>query len=133
MEFGKIVIQGLDENGNYAETEQNIVDGMVNSPISQTIEERVKVADLKEEMEEYVKFSNFIHQEGKNIIRPMFKIENSRNSRKNGYYYIVKCYTKLVRFENSCYNDDNDSSEKNEGRQLIDNMGPSDETISYKN
>lgn len=98
MEFGKIITRKIDKNGNLNEIEENIVEGIVNSPISKTIEERVKVHNIAEEVAEYRKFSLFI-KDNADIINPAFKITSSRNGRREGYYYVVKCYTKLERFD----------------------------------
>ncbi|MBR0403095.1 hypothetical protein IJI55_00885 [Candidatus Saccharibacteria bacterium] len=98
MQFGKIITRKYDKNGNYNEIEQNIVEGIVNSPVSKTIEERVKVRNKQEELEEYQKFSDFVKNHP-DIVRPAFRLETSRTGKKEGYYFVVKCYTKLERFE----------------------------------
>ena len=98
MDFGKFIRRGLDENGNVSEIEINIVDSKINYPISHTIEERKKVHNLEEEIEEYKKFSDKV-QHSSDIINPAFKIEFSKAGREKGYYFVVKCYTKLERFE----------------------------------
>ena len=98
MNYGKVITKSFDKNGNYNELEQNYVDGEINSPISRTIEERVKIYTLEEELEEYRKFSEFIHSNS-DIVRPSFKLDTSRAGKQEGYYFVIKCYTKLERFE----------------------------------
>lgn len=98
MEFGKIITRKFNKNGSYEEVMENIVEGMTESPISRTIEERVKVHNIDEEIAEYRKFSEEV-KSNPDIVRPAFKIETSRNGKRMGYYFVIKCYTKLERFE----------------------------------
>ena len=97
MNFGKIITRKYDENGNYNEVEKNIVDGHINPPISRTIEERIKVHNEEEEFEEYRKFSREVRS-NPDIVRPAFKLDTSRPGKRDGYYFVIKCYTKLERF-----------------------------------
>ncbi len=98
MLFGKVTTRSFDKDGNYTELEENYVAGVVNSPVSRTIEERVKVHTIEDEVREYRKFSEFI-KSSEDIVRPAFRIETSRTGKREGYYYVIKCYTKLERFE----------------------------------
>lgn len=98
MDFGKITTRQYDKQGVYHELTKNIVKGEVQSPIFCTTEERVKIHDPEEEIEEYRKFSEKVHADP-DIINPVFKLETSYKSRKGGYYYVVKTYTKLEHFE----------------------------------
>ena len=100
MEFGKIITRGYNEKGDYTEIEKNIVEGEVNSPISRTVEERVKVYNREEELLEYQKFSDEVLN-NPDILHPAFKIETSRTGKRDGYYFVIKCYTKLERFDKS--------------------------------
>lgn len=99
MDFGKIITRGLDADGNYIEIEENIVDGTINTPLSRTVEIRIKVHNESEEIEEYRKFSNEVRN-NPDIVRPAFKIETSRTGKREGYYFVIKSYTKLERLEN---------------------------------
>ncbi len=96
MEFGKIITRGLDKDGNFNEIEENIVEKMVNFPISRTVEIRVKVRSHEEELAEYEKFSEEVRN-NPDIVRPSFKLETSRTGNREGYYFVIKCYTKLER------------------------------------
>lgn len=92
LEYGKITTKSFDRDGNYNEVEENIVAGQVNLPVSRTVEERVKVCSQAEEFAEYKKFSDWVHT-NPDIVRPSFKLDESSIGKRNGYYFVIKCYT----------------------------------------
>lgn len=82
----------LDDNGSTQTEERNIVDYQTVNPIRKYYEYRVKVKDKKEEMTEYLKFTDSLDE---SKLDPNFKIERSKHGNDNGYYFVVKCYTEL--------------------------------------
>lgn len=61
-------------------------------PVRRHYEYRVKVKDKKEEMTEYLKFSDNLTPEK---LDPGFRIETTAHGNDNGYYFVIKAYTTL--------------------------------------
>lgn len=80
----------LDENGSTVTKETNFVDHKTVNPVRKRYEIRQRVADKKEEMTEYLKFSDSL--DGTKL-DPEFRLEFP--SVPGTYYYVVKCYTEL--------------------------------------
>ncbi len=94
MQFGKEeIITQLDDEGSTVTEERHIVNFKTNYPVRKRYERKVRVKDKKEEMTEYLKFSDSLDGTKKD---PSFRIESSKHGEENGYYYIVKCWTELV-------------------------------------
>ena len=98
MNFGKIIKSGLDQDGNATEVEINIAESKVSSPIRTTIEKRVQVHNIDEEIVEYRKFSETVLNDP-GIVDPCFLIKTSKVGKQRGYYYVVERYTKLEHFD----------------------------------
>ncbi len=95
FQFGKIKTTKV--NGDVtSHTETNIVDGSPSAPVRKRYEERVRVHNAKEEQEEYLKFSDFVHAHPNiDLLNPEFRIEFSKQGQQSGYYYVVKCWSCL--------------------------------------
>lgn len=95
IEYGKIKTTKV-EGGLTTHTETNIVDGSAIAPKRVRYEERVRVRNAKEEQEEYLRFSDFVHASPDvDLLTPEFRIEYSKLGQKEGYYYVVKCWSRL--------------------------------------
>lgn len=95
IQFGKISTTKV-EGGVTTHVEANIVDGKAVAPKRVRYEERIRVRNAKEEQEEYLRFSDFIHNSpNADLLSPEFRIEYSKLGQKEGYYYIVKCWSCL--------------------------------------
>lgn len=95
IQFGKIKTTKV-EGGLTTHIEANMVNGSTVAPKRVRYEERVRVSNAKEEHEEYLKFSDFVHSHSDaDLLSPEFRIEYSKQGQKEGYYYIVKCWSCL--------------------------------------
>lgn len=95
IQFGKISTTRVEGNLT-SHVETNMVDGTAVAPKRVRYEERVRVKNAREEQEEYLRFSDFIHRHPhSNLLTPEFRIEYSRSGQKDGYYYVVKCWSCL--------------------------------------
>ena len=96
VSFGKTkTTQVIDDNGSTKTTERNYMAGEVTKPSREYFEYRHKVQNEKEEHEAYLDFSLSLHND-KTMLDPAFRIERSKIGDKDGYYFVVKCYTRLV-------------------------------------
>jgi hypothetical protein len=82
----------LDDSGSTVTTERKIMNSTIVKPVRRYYEYRVKVKDKKEELTEYLKFSDSLD---KNKLDPGFRIEHTKHGDDTGYYFVVKCYTTL--------------------------------------
>lgn len=95
IEFGQQSTTHLvDDNGSTVETVENIRNYNPFYPIRKQYKIRVKVADQKDEFEEYTKFSDEL-KKNPTMLDPCVLIERSQKGDKAGYYYFVKSYTIL--------------------------------------
>ena len=95
IQFGKISTTKV-EGGITSHVETNMVNGAVVSPKRVRYEERIRVHNAKAEQEEYLRFSDFVHNHpNADLLSPEFRIEYSKLGQKDGYYYIVKCWSCL--------------------------------------
>lgn len=95
MQYGTERTQNtLDAEGSTITAERNIVDFKVVSPVRHRYEMRIRVRNSKDEMTEYLKFSDSLDG-GKTKLDPVFRIEYSRQGDLAGYYFVVKCWTEL--------------------------------------
>jgi len=93
MRFGKQTeTTTLDDDGSTVSVENNIIDYKTVRPIRKRYEYRVRVADKKEEMTEYLKFSDSLT---KDRLDPEFRLEYTRHGNEHGYYYVIKCWSTL--------------------------------------
>lgn len=83
----------LDAEGSTLTVETKYKEHQVMPPIRKEYQIRIKVKDKKQELEEYLRFSD----ETKDKIDPQFKIEHSAIGNQQGFYYVVKVYTVLER------------------------------------
>lgn len=89
MEFGKIS-ESKVKGDTVETTEKNMLHGRVKFPVRRRFEERIKVNNQKEELEQYLAFSDEL-QRDKKMLDPGWRIEPS----KSGGYYVIKSYTRL--------------------------------------
>ncbi len=82
----------IDQNGSTITKEVHFVDYQPTSPIRKYFAIREKVTSKKDELSEYLKFSDSLDD---TKLDPEFKIDRPRNV--TGYYYVVKCWTELIR------------------------------------
>lgn len=95
IQFGKIKMTKIDGNIT-SHVETNMVNGAAVTPRRARYEERVRVHNAREEQEEYLRFSDFVHSHpNADLLSPEFRIEFSKQGQKEGYYYIVKCWSCL--------------------------------------
>lgn len=91
--FGKVKETiPLDDSGSTVTVERNMVKSEVVKPVRRYYEYRVRVTDRKEEMVEYLKFSDSLSEEK---LDPGFRIERTKQGNLEGYYFVVKTYTVL--------------------------------------
>lgn len=86
--------QVIDTDGSTVTTTEKLRKGIVNPPVRRYYEMRKRVASEKDEFEEYAEFSLDIRND-KSMIEPAFRIERSKVGDLEGYYYVVRCYTRL--------------------------------------
>jgi hypothetical protein len=67
---------------------------MTSKPVRHRFKIREKVTNQREEHEAYVKFSDDLKQDP-TMLEPAFEIEHTKAGKDAGYYFVVKCYTKL--------------------------------------
>lgn len=84
----------LDADDSTETIERNIVDFKITGPIRHRFEKRVKVTNAKDEMTEYLRFSDML-DDGKTKLDPEFRIEYTAQGKVKGFYYVVKCWTEL--------------------------------------
>lgn len=96
MQFGKVKRTKIDDKtGNLQETETNFVDGQVNFPVRESTEERVRVSSHEEAMTVVAAFIREVLDD-RSMLDPIVRFEFSKTGDKQGYFYVVKCSTKLV-------------------------------------
>jgi len=78
----------LDGEGSFMTNEETVMDF---KPVDtrQRFEIRVKVANEKEELTEFLRFRD----ETRNMRNAEFRVEHTGKANAEGYWYIVKCYT----------------------------------------
>lgn len=84
----------IDDNGS---TVTNVIDynkGIPKALSRNKYEIRTRVYTPEEEREQYLSFSYEIEKDP-TMLDPAFMIERSVQGNKNGYYYVVRCYTRL--------------------------------------
>ena len=90
--FGKTTDQTvLDNNGSTLSKEITYKDGQAMKPIRKRYEYRVKVYTKQDELAEFLKYQD--DTEGK--MDPEFRREYSSLGKKEGFHYIVKCWSEL--------------------------------------
>lgn len=95
MKFGEVnKTRVLDQDGSTATTQVVYADGEPKMPQRVRYEFRSRVKNEKEEHQEYLDFSNEVAF-NLNMLDPVFKLERTKRTMQNGYYYIVKCHTTL--------------------------------------
>ncbi len=98
LQFGKIV--RVTQKGDTAISEEtNYSDSVPAVPIKYRYERRVFVQSQKEEMTEYLKFSDLIHKFKDNVTDVSWRIEKSQKATAKGGYYVVECWTELDNFQ----------------------------------
>lgn len=89
IQYGKQVdVTKLDEEGSIVTEEKTIMD-FKEVDNKQRFEIRVKVHDDKEELSEYLQFRT----DTKDMANAEFRIEHTAIGNKQGFYYVIKCYT----------------------------------------
>lgn len=84
----------LDDDGSKETTTENYRAGQVVRPIRKRYEIKTRVHNQKDEQQAYLEFSDELARD-KSKLDPVFKIERSNIGDKNGYYYVVSCYSML--------------------------------------
>jgi len=93
MRYGTVKeTKTTDTNGSTITTETKIHDGKTVNPIRIHTSEREKVKNKKDELTEYLKFSDSLTPDK---LDPRFEIERTKQGEANGFYYVVKSYTVL--------------------------------------
>ena len=93
MEYGQIEDEvQLDGDGSTVTIERNYVQRKLAKPVRRRYKYRVRVTNKKEEMAEYLKFTDSLTDDK---LDPAFTIERSKHGDANNYYFVVKCYTIL--------------------------------------
>lgn len=82
----------LDDIGSKVTTERKYVNSSINYPVRRFYEYRIKVHSKKEEMTEYIRFTDSLDE---SRVDPSWRIEQTIHGKANGYYFIVKNYTTL--------------------------------------
>jgi len=83
----------IDDNGSTIKEVKNIVDYKTISPVRMQYSIREKVKSKKDELTEYLKFSDSLDD---SKLDPAFNIERTTHGSQNGYYFVVKSWTELV-------------------------------------
>lgn len=92
--FGKVTEeQALDSEGSVLKIETNYQNGVPRLPKYRHVEYRIRVRDSKEEMTEFLKFSD--EKVGK--LKSNFFTETTPQGEADGWYYVVKCWTEAVK------------------------------------
>lgn len=95
MDFGTIeTTRLLDELGSVLITEINMHQGKPNKPLRHRLKYKKRVHNDKEEHEQFLRFSDEILKDKKKK-DPTIEVQRTDLGDKNGYYYIVTCYTIL--------------------------------------
>ncbi len=95
IKFGEVnKTRVIDGDGSTATTQVIYADGTPNMPQRVRYEFRTRVKNITEEQQEYDSFSNEVAYNLK-MLDPVFKLERTKRSLENGYYYVVKAYTVL--------------------------------------
>lgn len=90
IRYGKIT--DTYQNGDTTvNTEATYRDFDIAPPIRRRFERRVMVANQKEEIEEYLRFSDKMHKYP--AVDVMWRIEHS--NRHDNNYYVIECWTEL--------------------------------------
>lgn len=84
----------LDNEGSTVTDIINIRAGEVTLPVRKSYEIKIRVHTQKQEHTEYLKFSDDLNKDV-TMLEPSFKIEHPKLGRDNGYYLVVKCFTRL--------------------------------------
>lgn len=91
MKYGtERVTTTLDDNGSTLTIETNIREYKSVKPVRKHYAIRQRVWSKKEEMTEYLKFTESMDDKK---LDPSFSIERSKEGDAKGYYYVVKQYT----------------------------------------
>lgn len=83
-----------DQEGSSVTATTHFRAGIPNSPVKIRYRIKRKVSNQTEEHEAYLKFSDE-HQKDKTMLDPGWDIEHTRHGDENGYYYVIKSYTRL--------------------------------------
>lgn len=85
----------LDDNGSTESSETKYFGkGHKSYPVRHRFRIRRKVANQREEQEEYATFSDDLITD-KTMLDPVFEIEHTKKGDEEGYYFVIRCYTKL--------------------------------------
>lgn len=89
IDYGKVTTEvAIDDEGSINNIEQTVVNGQLKS-IFDHYEVRVRVTSFEQEIEEYIEFRKFTAE----LPNCQFKIEHTATAQKQGFYYVVKCFT----------------------------------------
>ena len=93
--FGKVSTTSvIDKEGSTSTFDTNYVNGDVKLPVRNRFEIKVRVCTQAEEHAEYMKFSQEL-RENPYMLDACFRIDRSSIGDKKGFYYVVKCFTRL--------------------------------------
>lgn len=96
MQFGaKAKTSVVDEHGSTVTINESVKNGRTVAPIRYNYNFRVRVNSRTDELMAYEEFSSQI-SEDRGMIDPQWKVERSRLGEENGFYYVVKSYTRLA-------------------------------------
>lgn len=95
IKFGEVnKTRVIDQEGSTATTQVIYTDGEPKMPQRVRYEFRSRVKNERQEQQEYLDFSNEVSS-NLMMLDPIFKLERTKRTLENGYYYIVRCYTTL--------------------------------------
>lgn len=95
IDYGsETVTELMDEEGSTMTTTTDYKAGQPKSPKRRKITARVRVFGRDAEREKYLEFSKEL-EDNPTWLDPNWSIERSLDGEKNGYYYVIKCYTLL--------------------------------------
>lgn len=95
IQFGtKQASEVIDANGSTKTVKEDYRDGEAKKPIRVEYKLRSRVTSADEERQAYLDFSKLLEYDPA-LLDPAFLIEHSVAGKKGGYYYVVRCYTRL--------------------------------------
>lgn len=96
VEFGKVETTEVIDNdtGSLMTATENMHEGKLVLPVRRRYHIKVRVYNQKEQDQAYVEFSRQLSGDT-GMLEPEFKTERNRRGDDNGYWYAVKCYTRL--------------------------------------
>lgn len=94
MEYGKLTERVKVDSKTDVEAEYVYREGE-GKLIRRRYERRIQVHDKRDEISEYLKFTDNIDKFRFEIKDICFKIEYPKDANKNGDYYVIECWTEL--------------------------------------